>query len=292
MEVTPEGIAGRSRGCVMRAGAVCGGTWESVLEFPTNDSDQRYYQNFSEFKLARLRRQSSQSLVVHSQGASCFTPDVVTAHSCHKAWFLTSLRTLAPFSGPWFKKILNPVHYLTIFIEAIQYRRRGRTHVIAISNCIKRELQTFFGLPEQRITVIHSGVDCARYTPEKKSVFRDKIRKEYRLRDDHLALVFVANEFRFRFPIKPPGFAPEGDFQLSYLNYDATKAGSIYRQSLYLVLSLEQLDQENIRKVVSGLSQSTQTSQDAVLAPSGRNFSFLYQQARDWWDERRPLAAR
>jgi tetratricopeptide (TPR) repeat protein len=96
----------------------------------------------------------------------------------------------------------------------------------------------------------------------------------------------------FHFPIKPPGFAPEGDFQHSYLSYGSAAAASIYRQSLYLVLTLERLESDNIRKVIGHLSQSAGTSQDGLLAPAGQTFASLYQRARSWWDERRPLAAR
>lgn len=150
----------------------------------------------AEFRIFRLGKRKTSDMIIHSQGASSFCPDVVTAHSCHKAWFFKSLRNERPFSKAWIKKILNPIHYWIVLVESIQYRRGGRTHVVAISVGIKSELQRYFGLPESRITVIHSGVDCDKYHPSKRGAFRSAIRKQYGIRDEDIVLVFVANEFR------------------------------------------------------------------------------------------------
>jgi UDP-glucose:(heptosyl)LPS alpha-1,3-glucosyltransferase len=150
----------------------------------------------AEFVVKRLRKPGNRMEIIHSQGASCFTPDMITAHSCHKAWFLQSMSQLRPMSKAWFKKILNPLHYWTIFVESIQYGRRSKTHVIAISNGIKSELQKYFGVAESRISVVHSGVDCEKYHPGKRDKFRSLIRNSHGLTERDCVLVFVANEFR------------------------------------------------------------------------------------------------
>jgi len=150
----------------------------------------------AEVTLRRLRNNRGRVMLVHSEGASCLSPDIVTAHSVHKAWFTRSLRELKPFTWPWWRKLLNPVHHLTIFIETIQYRFQKNTHVIAISDSIRRELHEFYGISDKRISVIHSGVDCEKYTPEKKDVYRGPIRGRLGLNDSDIVLLFVANEFR------------------------------------------------------------------------------------------------
>ncbi len=147
-------------------------------------------------RLARLGQIRGRHCVLHAQGASCFRQDVVTAHSCHKAWFLGSLREQKPFSWPWIRKLMNPVHYLTIAIETIQYRPRNHRRIIAISNCIKAELIKHFGVNPDRISVIHSGVDCETYNPSGRETFRDPVRTRHGIPVDATVLCFVANEFR------------------------------------------------------------------------------------------------
>lgn len=96
----------------------------------------------------------------------------------------------------------------------------------------------------------------------------------------------------FPFPVKPPPFAPSADFGSSYMSFGAAAAGSIYRQSLYLVLTLENLEAESLRRVISSLSTHNATSSDAVLSPVTLTFERLYQVSSTWWKERRELAAR
>jgi UDP-glucose:(heptosyl)LPS alpha-1,3-glucosyltransferase len=149
--------------------------------------------------LMRLRRQDriqSGAWLTHAQGASCFRQDIVTAHSCHKAWFLRSLREQRPFSWPWFRKLFNPVHYLTIAIESIQYRPRNHKRIIAISNCIKSELIENFDIPAGQISVVHSGVDCETHDPRLREAFRTPIRTRHGIPEDVILLCLVANEFR------------------------------------------------------------------------------------------------
>ena len=96
----------------------------------------------------------------------------------------------------------------------------------------------------------------------------------------------------FPFPIKPPPFAPAADFGASYMSFGSAAAGSIYRQSLYLVMALETIESDALRRVISALSSEAGTSPDAVLAPIGGNFARLYDTSSRWWLRRRPLSVR
>ena len=96
----------------------------------------------------------------------------------------------------------------------------------------------------------------------------------------------------FPFPIKPLPFSSIADFGASYMSFAAAAAGSIYRQSLYLVMTLENMESDALRRVISGLSPHLPTSGDALLTPVGGNFSRLHEVASGWWKERRALAAR
>lgn len=95
----------------------------------------------------------------------------------------------------------------------------------------------------------------------------------------------------FPFPIKPAPFSLAADFGASYMTFSAAAAGSIYRQSLYLVMTLENMESDALRRVITGLSPNLGASADAVLTPVGGNFDRLHQVAAGWWKERRALAA-
>lgn len=156
--------------------------------------------SFSIMAIFAVRRilkptQNSQT-IIHAHGASSFFADVITAHSCHRAWFVSSLNRLAPFSAAWIKKLANPMHYLTMFIESIQYRKNSGTHIIAISKVIATELINHYNISPEQITVIHSGVDNDFYHPAKKVQYRSSLRSELGYSEQDIVVIFVANEFR------------------------------------------------------------------------------------------------
>ncbi|NBQ40218.1 MAG: hypothetical protein EBU34_10715 [Alphaproteobacteria bacterium] len=142
------------------------------------------------------KKSPRKDVVIHAQGASSFRQDVVTAHSCHKAWFFRSLAEQRTFSWPWLRKICNPLHYFTIFIETVQYHRENSCRVIAISQVIKSELIQYYRIDPRRIVVIHSGVDCVRYHPGHRNEFRADVRASLGISNSATVLCFVANEFR------------------------------------------------------------------------------------------------
>ena len=142
--------------------------------------------------------------LVHVQGASAFRSDVVTAHSCHKAWFLHSLAGLKPLSRPWLLKFLNPVHYLTMLTEVIQYRPRRYKRVIAVSRSVRDDLTEHYGVPEERIDVVYNGVDqddfpalpdAAAGAAAAGAAAADT-RRRLGLREGATVALFVSNEFR------------------------------------------------------------------------------------------------
>jgi UDP-glucose:(heptosyl)LPS alpha-1,3-glucosyltransferase len=150
--------------------------------------------SFSVMSWLRLRGLTFDIVNVH--GASSFTQDVVTAHSCHRAWFRTSRAELMPLSRRWWLKVLNPIHYFTILTERIQFRRAGFRRVISVSRSVQRELTEQYGLPEDTIQVIHSGVDGNEFNPSNRSRHRAVVRARWGIGEHDLLLLFLGNEFR------------------------------------------------------------------------------------------------
>jgi UDP-glucose:(heptosyl)LPS alpha-1,3-glucosyltransferase len=143
-----------------------------------------------------LNRRKIAADITNAHGASAFASDVVTAHSVHKAWFFRSRSSLRLFSREWWLKHLNPMHYLTIAIEAWQYRPGGCRRIIAISDAVKDELIRFHHVDVSRIRVVHSGVNLEMFAPGRYESERLRRRQQFGIQPNGLALLFVANEFR------------------------------------------------------------------------------------------------
>lgn len=133
--------------------------------------------------------------IIHTQGANSLVADVITAHSCHKAWFVESLQRLSVSSRAFWLKLANPVHWVTVLIETWQYRPTGNTQIIAISQSIEKELRSYYGVAPHRICVAYNGVNTQEFSPQTNAMNRVALRKSFSLKPNEVALVFVANEF-------------------------------------------------------------------------------------------------
>lgn len=67
--------------------------------------------------------------------------------------------------------------------------------VITQSHLLAKDLQTFYGLPANRVTVAHGGVSCETFTPEKRAALRQQARSELGLRDDQFVFFFIGNNW-------------------------------------------------------------------------------------------------
>lgn len=151
---------------------------------------------FSLLSTAYLLRRRPLDVIVHVQGANCLTGDVVTAHSCHKAWFIHSLRELSAFSSAFWKKLFNPMHWITIAIETWQYRTSSQSQIVAISQSIATELHRYYRLPATRITVIYNGVNVGEFDKASNAQRGAQLRQKLGFNSEQIVLLFAANEFR------------------------------------------------------------------------------------------------
>ncbi|MBL9138227.1 MAG: glycosyltransferase family 4 protein [Verrucomicrobiales bacterium] len=119
--------------------------------------------------------------LIHAQGLTCWSADVITAHVCNAA------RLLAQPPGTWkqrlFPALVNPV-------EARFYRQSRASHLIAISWAVAREVERHYGWRKD-VSVIHHGIDTGEFRAAKDSAEQASIRARYGLRTEDRVWLFV-----------------------------------------------------------------------------------------------------
>ncbi|MBN1762683.1 MAG: glycosyltransferase family 4 protein [Methanomicrobia archaeon] len=137
-------------------------------------------------KYSRIIKKNFGINIVHSQSTESFECDVVTMQSCHKAWVKQhDSEKGRPFS-------INPPDYVRKIIERYVLER-GSKKIIAISNRVKQEILENYGVPTEKVEVIHSGVNLEEFKPNFAK--REKIRTKLGINENQIVLMFSGHEF-------------------------------------------------------------------------------------------------
>ncbi|MFH1980536.1 MAG: glycosyltransferase family 4 protein [Pseudomonadota bacterium] len=114
--------------------------------------------------------------------------DVLTFHGVpHAAWIRATKR-------PW----------LSLFDRAVAgVERRGlmRTPcplVLTVSGLVKQELLKIYPLPEDRVRIVHPGVDTARYDAISRPAARTDVRRRHGWPEDAVVALFVSMNFELK----------------------------------------------------------------------------------------------
>lgn len=123
---------------------------------------------------------------------------------------VATVHDLAPF------RIARKYDPLRMFYGRVVARElaRRQDRIIAISETTARDLKTFFGTPEQRINVVHNGLDHERFSPAPPALARAVAGQRFGLKPpyllyvarlehpgkNHLRLITAFNEFKKETP--------------------------------------------------------------------------------------------
>lgn len=86
---------------------------------------------------------------------------------------------------------LNPRERAILKCERRSFAPEASKMIAAVSNRCKEELLNYFPVPEEKIRVIHNGVDIRRFHPENKARHRRKVRQAFGIGDSEFVLLFV-----------------------------------------------------------------------------------------------------
>ena len=106
-------------------------------------------------KYAKKLKEKFNIDIVHSNGSESLFCDVLTMHSCHKAWvkYYRSWDLFRNVAG-----FISPVNKVVLSVER-KVIEKGSKKIIAVSEGAKNEILENYNVPEDKIVVIPNGVD-------------------------------------------------------------------------------------------------------------------------------------
>lgn len=130
--------------------------------------------------------------LIHGQGTSTMTCDLLTFHSVHAAWLEVSVAESGAWSPKGIAKRLYPFHRAAIAVERAQIRsHRGMIH--ACSAEVREEVIRHYGADPARVVAIPWGIELDVFRPDAES--RERVRAGWGVGASDRVLLLVANEF-------------------------------------------------------------------------------------------------
>lgn len=114
--------------------------------------------------------------LVYSQPGRFLSPDICGVHFPTAAYSTKGIPT----------KIL-------CFIEKFNLREAKK--IIAVSNLVKRNLMEIYKVKEEKIDVIHNGVNIIEFSSKKRKTYRNEIRRKLKINNKEILLLFVGSPF-------------------------------------------------------------------------------------------------
>jgi len=110
----------------------------------------------------------------------------------HAEWLLRK-RVLRP--GTWPLDCLRPLNLAYLYLERAMFGSPALRLVIANSNRGREEIVRRFGLPWEKIRVVHNGIDIARFPLDRKTDARKRFRMRFGIPDGETVFLFVGSGF-------------------------------------------------------------------------------------------------
>jgi len=127
----------------------------------------------------------------HERIACC---DVYRAgDGVHREWLKQRQRTLGAVGKLGIA--LNPYHRYVLAAEKKLFASPRLKAVICNSRMVKQEIQDYFGVAEDKLHVIYSGVDTTAFHPGLKALHRQPLRAQYAIPHDAPLFLYVGSGF-------------------------------------------------------------------------------------------------
>lgn len=122
--------------------------------------------------------------------------DVLTIHCpCYRG-FITDQKKLWEKMKVWLSVATSPRHLAYLWLEKKQFIYRKERLLIAVSNNIKRDVQTNYGLPDECFRLAYPGVNADDFSAATTSRYRNQQRSQLGISTDDVVILFVGTEFK------------------------------------------------------------------------------------------------
>jgi len=95
----------------------------------------------------------------------------------------------------WFNCLINPVHLVNLWLERLIFREPD-CRIVTNSELVKKQVEAYYGVSNERVEVIYNGVDHGLFNPERLAPLREGVRNELSLNPDDIAILHVSNNWR------------------------------------------------------------------------------------------------
>jgi UDP-glucose:(heptosyl)LPS alpha-1,3-glucosyltransferase len=147
--------------------------------------------SFARCVCCTLQSQDFDLVQSHERIACC---DVFRAgDGVHREWLKQRQRTLGVVAR--LGVALNPYHRFVLAAEKKLFASPRLKAVICNSRMVKEEIRAYFGVPDEKLHVIYSGVDTEAFHPRLKALHRQALRAQYAISQDAPLFLFVGSGF-------------------------------------------------------------------------------------------------
>lgn len=132
--------------------------------------------------------------IIHSFERTLYQDIYRAGDGCHREWLIQRRKL-----DPWFKRntySLNPLHRALLYLEKGIFQSPRLKKIIANSRRGKEEIRRHYRVPEEKIEVVHNGVDLESFHPSNITLYRKSVRKEFRVPAEARVLLFLGSGFR------------------------------------------------------------------------------------------------
>jgi UDP-glucose:(heptosyl)LPS alpha-1,3-glucosyltransferase len=137
--------------------------------------------------------------VIHDMGHGWYANVFMPHGGTRRGSFRQNL-LLCPRGLRWAKRAaaaVLPRYRLFRAIERRQYEPDGSRLFVALSEMVRRDMTCYHALPPELIRIVHNGVDTDRFSPAHRPAQRDRLRRQWGVRDE-VVFLLVAHNFKLK----------------------------------------------------------------------------------------------